>query len=200
MFLHDACDQPIFLAWVGNICSHVALEKWGWPHCSPVSPPSSGQCYCWKSRFPSPAPHSQQAVWWLYSPPLTVMAFILAICSSTGAVRRSVGQRKEIRLHRSLCQSSVALFFLLMAPWLDPFAPPTNPKAAMEISSRPAEARAIFCWRVPFFVLSVTDVLFLRRTLPYTLIFQQMKEKSYPVEYYFLPLSLLAVTHFLPSL
>ncbi|KFQ63439.1 hypothetical protein N334_06768 [Pelecanus crispus] len=34
------------------------------------------------------------------------------------------------------------------------------------------------CWRVPFFVLSVTDVLFLRWTLPYTLIFQQMKERA----------------------
>lgn len=46
--------------------------------------------------------------------------------------------RKAIKPHCSLCQSSLALFFLLVAAWPYPFTPPTNPKTAVEISSRPA--------------------------------------------------------------
>lgn len=164
MFLRDACNQPVSLAWIGNICSRVTVEKWGWHHCSPVSPPSSGQCYCWSRYFFSPTPlpiHSRLCddsnphpapYWhfvWPFAPP------------SEQRVKLNWTDRKAIKPQRSLCQSSVAFLFLLMAIWLEPFTPPTSPKPAAEISSRPAQARATFCWRVPFFVLSVTNVLFL---------------------------------------
>lgn len=114
---------------------------------------------------------------WLFSPPCTPGVFLAALCSSPEQWDIKLDGRKAISPQRSLCQSSV-VFFPLVAVWLKPFTPPTHP--ILQWRSPPAlpSARAIFCWRVPFFVLSVTKVLLLRWTLPYTLIFQQMKERA----------------------
>lgn len=178
MFLCDACDQPVSSAWIGSICSRVALEKWSWHPCSPVTPPSSGQCSCWSSSPPAPV-HSRLCVTVL--PTLRPGAFLVALCSSPVQCDIKLDRRKAISPQRSLCQSSVALFF----PWW-PFgwipSPHQHTPTCREISSHPASVWAIFCWRVPFFVVSVTKVLVLRWTLrwtlPYTLIFQQMKERA----------------------
>lgn len=110
MFLRDACDQPVSSAWIGSICSHVALEKWSWHPCSPVSPPSSGQCSCWSSSPPAPV-HSRLCVTVL--PTRHPGAFLVALCSAPEQCDIKLDRRKAISPQCSLCQSSVALFF----PW-----------------------------------------------------------------------------------
>lgn len=127
MFLRDACNQPVSLAWIGNICSHV-LEKWGWHHCSPVSPPSSGQCYCW-SRFPPPhSPFTAGCVMTVIPTPHHNGIYGGHLLLHQSSVTLNWMEKKAIKLHRSLCQSSVVLFFLLMAVWLDPFTPTNESK------------------------------------------------------------------------
>lgn len=171
MFLRDACDQPVSSVWVGSICSRVALEKWSWHPCSPVSPPSSGQCSCWSSS------RSQQAVcdcsphtappghfWWPFAPH-----------QSDVTLNWTEGKQSA---HSALCASLQLRCFSLGGHLAGSLLPTNASQPAAEISSRPASTRAIFCWRVPFFVLSVIKVLLLRWTLPYTLIFQQMEERA----------------------
>lgn len=137
MFLHDACNQPVSLAWIGNICSRVAVGTWGWHHCSPVSLPSSGQCSCCRNPPPR-SPFTAGCVMTVIPAPHHNAIFCGRLLLHQSSVTLNWMERKAIQPHRSLCQSSVALFFLLMAVWLDPFTPPTIPKTAAEISSRPA--------------------------------------------------------------
>lgn len=167
MSLRDACNQPVSLAWIGNICSRVALETWGWHHCSPVSPPSSGQCYCWSRSPPPLSPFTAGCAMTVTPTPHQNGVFCGHLLLHQNSVTLNWTERKATECHCSLCQSSVALLLLWMA-FLAPFTPPTNPNPAAEISSRPAWAWASWSWRVPFFVLSVTDVFFLTWTLPYT--------------------------------
>lgn len=173
MFLRDACDQPVSSAWIGSICSHVALEKWSWHPCSPVSPPSSGQCSCWSSSPPAPV-HSRLCVTVL--PTLHPRGISGGPLLLPGAVWHWIGQKESNQLAALSVPIFSCVVFPLVAVWLDPFTPPTSQPVA-EISSHPASAPAIFCWRVPFFVV-LQKVLLPRWTLPYTLIFQQMKERA----------------------
>lgn len=130
--------------------------------------------FCWSSSPPAPI-HSRLCVTVL--PTLHPGAFLVTLCSSPEQCDIKLDRRKAISPQRSLCQSSVALFF----PWW-PFgwipSPHQHTPACSGDLLPPCSARAVFCWRVPFFVVSVTKVLLLRWTLPYTLIFQQMKERA----------------------
>lgn len=107
-------------------------------------------------------------------------------------------ERKAISSHCSLCQSSVALFFLSMAIWLDH---PTNESKNYSGDLLPPWLStgnlllegAFFCTKCyKCFIPEMDSALHFN--------FPADERESYPVEYYFLPLSLLAVTHFLPSL
>lgn len=68
------------LAWIGSVCSRVALQKWGWHHRSPVSPPPQVSVTV-EVDSPAPRPvHSRLCDDW--SSPRTVTALLVAACSS----------------------------------------------------------------------------------------------------------------------
>lgn len=147
---------------------------------------------------PRPLPFTAGCVW-LFSPPCAPAVFLVALCSSPEQCDIKLDRRKAISPQRSLCQSSVALFF----PWW-PFgwspSPHQHTPTFREISSRPASAWAIFCWRVPFFCSKCYKNFTPEMNSALHFDFPANERESYPVEYYFFPLSLLAVTHFLPTL
>lgn len=184
MFLRDACDQPVSSAWIGSICSRIALEKWSWHPCSPVSPPSSGQCSCWSSSPPAPI-HSRLCVtvlpilhppgplWWPFAPH-----------QSSVTLNWREGKQSA---RSALCANLQLRCFSLGGRLAGSLHPTNTSQPAAETSSHPASAWAGFCWRVPFFVVSITKVLILRWTLPYTFDFPANERESYPVEYYFFP-------------
>lgn len=170
MFLRDACDQPVSSAWIGSICSRVALEKWSWHPCSPVSPPSSGQC--WSSS--RPLPFTAGCVW-LFSPSCAPGAFLAALCSSAEQCDIKLDRRKAISPQRSLCQPSVVLFF---PRWPFGWIPSSQPLPTCRGDLLPPCLSTGNLLLEGAFFCSVTKVLILRWTLPYTLIFQQMKERA----------------------
>lgn len=134
---------------------------------------------------------------WLFSPPCTPGVFLAALCSSPEQWDIKLDGRKAISPQRSLCQSSV-VFFPLVAVWLKPFTPPTHP--AVEISSCPALSTGNLLLEGAFFCTKCYKSFTPEMDSALHFNFPANERESYPVEYYFLPLSLLAVTHFLPTL
>lgn len=122
MFLRDACDQPVSSAWIGSICSRVALEKWSWHPCSPVSPPSSGQC--WSSSPPAPI-HSRLCVTVL--PILHPRGISDGPLLLTRAVWHWIGQKESNQPAALSVPIFSCVVFPLVAVWLDPSTPPTPP-------------------------------------------------------------------------
>ncbi|KFP26586.1 hypothetical protein N325_06551, partial [Colius striatus] len=75
---------------------------------------------------------------------------------------------------------SVPIFSCVLFPFDARLAGSLHPTNESKIRSGdfllPCLSTGNLCWRVPFFVLSVTDVLFLRWTLPYTFNFPAERE------------------------
>ena len=192
MFLCDACNQPVSFAWIGSICSRVALEKWGWHHCSPVSP----------SLF--------RSVLLLDSPFAAGCVMTIIPTSSHNGLHCG---------HFLFHQSSVTLNWiernqtaLLPVPIFSCVVSPFESRLAGSLHSN-NESRncsgelllpclstgslllegAFFCTKCyKCFIPETNSALYFN--------FPADERESYPVEHYFLPLSLLVVTHFLPSL
>lgn len=183
MFLRDACDQPVSSAWIGSICSRVALEKWSWHPCSPVSPPSSGQCSCWSSSPPAPV-HSRLCVTVL--PTLHPGAFLVALCSSPEQCDIKLDRRKAISPQRSLCQSSVALFF----PWW-PFGWIPSPHQHTPTCSGdlllPCLSKGNLLLEGAFFCSKCYKSFTPEMNSALHFDFPANERESYPVEYYFSP-------------
>lgn len=194
MFLRDACDQPVSSAWIGSICSRVALEKWSWHPCSPVSPPSSGQCSV--EVAPCPLPFTAGCVW-LFSPPCTPGHFWWPFAPHQSSVTLNWTEGKQ-SARSALCANLQLRCFSLGGRLAGSLHPTNTPRPAAEISSCPASARAIFCWRVPFFV--VLQKFYSWDELCLTLWFSSKWKRELPCRVLLFPLSLLAVTHFLPTL
>lgn len=195
MFLRDACDQPVSSAWIGSICSHVALEKWSWHPCSPVSPPSSGQCSCWSSSPPAPV-HSRLCVtvlptlhppghfWWPFAPP-----------RSSVTLNWTEGKQSA---RSALCANLQLRCFSLGGRLAGSLHPTNIPTCSRDLlppclsTGNLLLEGAFFCSVTKSFTPEMDSALHFD--------FPANERESYPVEYYFSPLSLLAVTHFLPTL
>lgn len=135
MLLRDACDQPVSSAWIGSICSRVALEKWSWHPCSPVSPPSSGQCSCWSSS--PPLPFTAGCVW-LFSPPCTPGRFWWPFAPHQSSVTLNWTEGKQ-SARSALCANLQLRCFSLGGRLAGSLHPTNTPQPAAEISSCPAQ-------------------------------------------------------------
>lgn len=134
--------------------------------------------------LPHPAPPGH--FWWPFAP-------------HQSSVTLNWTEGKAISPQRSLCQSSVVLFF----PW-GPFGWIPSPHQHIPTCSGdllpPCLSTGNLLLEGAFFCTKCYKSFNPEMDSALHFNFPANERESYPVEYYFLPLSLLAVTHFLPTL